>query len=172
MGSEMCIRDRYYKLSFDILQLLLEHYCRNGNMAPSEDLFTELNKFKKDCLIDFLINKKVPINVVVSNSVRKLVECNENSESTDKTCILVDPTSKVSLDEVRILKLESELQLSKTELEYSKKLMVEYERSINNQQLVIDSFRSIANQASCDVAIAPYSSQKPKKNKTNKENKV
>ncbi|CAH0546855.1 unnamed protein product [Brassicogethes aeneus] len=133
-------------------------------MATPEDLFTELNKLKKDCLIDFLINRKVPTNIVVSDSVRRLVECNENSELVDKSRESSNITSKGFNDDVRILKLEYELQLSKTELKCSKKLMVEYERSIKNQQIVIDMFKDTTkNQIVSSVATGPSFSQKSKK---------
>ncbi|XP_044745214.1 uncharacterized protein LOC123307076 [Coccinella septempunctata] len=137
-------------------------------MAGNELAIRELNLLTKNKLIEIILTKKLPTDVKVSESTRKLVE--------DGT---VDPISepeimKLKQDDItcKLLCAEKELVCANVEREYQKRLIAEMERSLSNQQVTISSQEYLIKMLkmnenninkNCNVAAPPGKSQNQNK---------
>lgn len=98
------------------------------------DLYAELNKLKKDQLIEIIISKKLPDNVSSSEHLKVhliggiTVENNENSRVEG----FHNPSDSVSLIEVKC-----DLRVTRAELDCSRKIVAELERVIEHQREII-----------------------------------
>lgn len=103
-------------------------------MATSEYVL-ELNKLKKEFLVEIILNRKVPIGLNLSENLRKHLE--DEAEVIDRESI----TSNLELlpnENVRLMEYKHKIEILEIQLSAQGRLIVELERTINNQQLVID----------------------------------
>lgn len=114
-------------------------------MAPYDEIYSELNKLRKEYLVEIIITKKVPQNANVSEQVRNYIEQSE----TTANCTIKVNSSDVSP------KQQLELEVTKVELRAAKELVTEKEKVILYQKEVIDlikannSVRSVKSEVVC-----------------------
>lgn len=114
----------------------------------------------KNKLIEIIITKKVPADVKVSESTKKLIE-HEILDTISEPDI-----TKVKQDDItyKLLCAEKELECANLERESQKRLIAEMERSPTNQQVTISSQEYLVKMLkmngnnidkNCEVATAP-----------------
>ena len=111
-------------------------------MASHEEIHEELNKCKKADLIDIIITKKVPSDLKISAKVRTILENHEQKDILFGSANFSNLTSTESVDKVSYLTVKNELKCIQIEQKCSKRLIVELERTINNQELIISLLKN------------------------------
>nr|CAI5844842.1 unnamed protein product [Callosobruchus analis] len=114
-------------------------------MASPEEVDSELNKLKKADLIRILKIKKVPDDVILSQKVIEalgLCDTDENLEFfdsfSDARALAADnPTLGM-----RTMAIKCDLKIAKAQLESSNRLVRELERTIQNQELIINLLKA------------------------------
>lgn len=136
-----------------------------ATMATYESLSAELIKFKKETLIEIIINKKSPAGLTISEHLGKHIGLYENCEKNKLNPEECDLTYQNKSVEVG---LKHELEIAKMDLQHTKRLVTELERTINYQKEIIDLLKnSQSSQNVGDVANVNLASQKKGKNKKN-----
>ncbi|KAK9877694.1 hypothetical protein WA026_019375 [Henosepilachna vigintioctopunctata] len=151
-------------------------------MIDVSKMRSELNKLNKETLIDIIMNKTIPNKISVSDNVRKYVKC-QFGENTDEFCDDENDNLKMSneMDQLRCL-----LKIANCERSSLQRLVRELEKSISNQDLIIellkrDSFAPDCNRENPSVVAKPTKisseisgsgnhSLKPARSKTKIEN--
>ncbi|CAH0562866.1 unnamed protein product [Brassicogethes aeneus] len=132
-------------------------------MATSSEFSAELLKLKKDHLVEIILNKCVPSTISVSEELRRHVEDTEN-DGTSKL-------AKVNLENnIPFIKLESELKLTKVELECSKEIIATLKTTVSDKELIITLLQKSKqiNSAQMDCSVAD--AVKKSSNQGNQEN--
>ncbi|KAL3287021.1 hypothetical protein HHI36_001507 [Cryptolaemus montrouzieri] len=98
------------------------------------DFNSELNKLNKQKLIDAIINKRVPNDIVLSDSIRKHINFWETVESHDAKEIL-DSNLETN---ITFIKTKSELSISNVKLEALEQRASDLNRIIEHQKRLIE----------------------------------
>lgn len=108
-------------------------------MATAEVLYAELNKLKKDHLIEIIVAGKVPESVSISEQVKQHI----NNNAAAKGVVRMHREAIHNLDEdINFVKIESELKVVKAELNCSERVVAEQERVISYQCEIIELLKS------------------------------
>lgn len=118
-------------------------------MTSADDVESELKRLKKDDLIRIIMYKKVPSDIVLSEKVVDFINVTEKPTenvgfydySSDSTPNLGNRNQEMS-----ILALKCDLRVARIEVDSSKKIISELERSVNNQELIINLLKKGQNQ--------------------------
>ena len=116
-------------------------------MASIEEVENELKRLKKDDLIRILTLKKVPGDVVLSEKVLEFLNIVEKPTENMgfRNSTEVNPNLKSENADMTIIKLQCDLKVAKIEVESSKRLIRELERSVNNQEELIGMLKKEQN---------------------------
>uniref|UniRef100_A0A6P7GGV0 Uncharacterized protein LOC114337937 n=1 Tax=Diabrotica virgifera virgifera TaxID=50390 RepID=A0A6P7GGV0_DIAVI len=114
-------------------------------MAEIEEVKKELNKLNKSDLIRIIIEKKVPLDIKSSDKVVKYVESDENTKFPDVTTEISDNSSTDHAHAVSHLTLKYDLKVANIQLEASTRIIKELERTISNQDYIINLLQNPAN---------------------------
>lgn len=114
-------------------------------MAAVREVEKELNKLNKSDLIRIITEKSVPSDVKISEKVIKFMEDSQNSESSEASSVSSENHLGVNTKPVSLIELQCELKISKIELDASKRLISELERTISNQEYIISLIKNTDN---------------------------
>ncbi|KAL3287043.1 hypothetical protein HHI36_001529 [Cryptolaemus montrouzieri] len=107
-------------------------------MAGSNESFSrELSRINEVNLINIIINKYVPENVVVSGELRNHIETDKFMKNWD-SCAFQGASHlnlKTSIDNIR---LESDLKVMKAQLDCAMEIMSNLKKSITDKQTITD----------------------------------
>lgn len=106
-------------------------------MGNAGDFYSELNKLKKELLIEIIINRNVPAGIVVSKELRELIvgEGDEVLSAGD-----MDKQPNLNMD-ICIVQLRSDIKVLETELQCARTIMKAMERTISDKEEIINLLR-------------------------------
>lgn len=129
-------------------------------MGSAADLYAELNKLKKEVLIEIIMNKSIPSGVNVSAELRKVIKSGEQEVSVDTS----KDARESNLEEgVKVIQLESRVSVLKTELNCSQYIISTLEKTIQDKEDIISLLK---NQPSNSKIISEKSSVAESKQNT------
>lgn len=114
-------------------------------MATVDEVKRDLNKLNKSDLIRIIIEKKVSGDIKISDKVVNYIEVGENSEFSDAVNDVADNLGPEHAKPVSLSTLKCDLKISQIELQASKRLISELERTISNQELIIHLMQKSIN---------------------------
>lgn len=121
----------------------------DGNMEPPlvvDEIESELKRLKKDDLIRIIVNRKVPDDLSLSESLVDMIESGYSCESCSGafanckvTATEIDPAIR---NELQLTVMRCDLRVARSEIAASKRLIQELERTIGNQELIISLLKA------------------------------
>lgn len=117
-------------------------------MTAVEEIKNKLLKLNKTDLVRILINKKVPDDLKFSQEAVDFLESNHSSSNTgpqndfDSANGDAESVFETQKKSIMQLSMKYDLIVAKVELEASKRLICELERTIDNQKLIISLLQS------------------------------
>lgn len=123
-------------------------------MGTNADFCSELNKLKKELLIEIIVTKRIPSGVSLSNELRELIS--ESKDEVFSDCSGENSRHNLSTD-IRIVQLKSQLKILETELKCARAVMNSLERTIGDKEEIVNLLRQqntnlIAEASRSDVA--------------------
>lgn len=130
-------------------------YALYINMATSTELYTELNKLKKEVLIEIILNRCVPNGINVSPELRRVI----GGGDRDGVLEFDSEVGDLNLEaDARIIRLESDIKVLKAELKCTQYVISKLEGTIKDKENIIDLLGNQNNrnrdtsEAKCGVA--------------------
>lgn len=108
-----------------------------ATMGNTGEFYNELNKLKKELLIEIILNRSVPTGVVVSKELRKLIEVERVQVFN------VDDDKKehnLNMD-ICIVQLKSDVKVLETKLQCTRTVMSAMEKTISDKEEIINLLR-------------------------------
>lgn len=103
-------------------------------MGAASEFYSELNKLKKEMLIDIILKKCIPEGLNLSRELKKFLNKNSESEFFDASC---EVQPNLDSTNVEVVRLESEIKILQTEVKCSKVLISTLEKTVVDKEEII-----------------------------------
>ncbi|KAL3279146.1 hypothetical protein HHI36_016660 [Cryptolaemus montrouzieri] len=137
-------------------------------MATDSEIGSELAKLKKEYLIDIIVTKRIPTGTSVSGELRIFIENNENVILDDPNDDFPENSDSNFKSAVEMLTLNSELKVTKIELNCAQNSIKGLGKTIIDEEMIINLLNSYPNksmnQPKCDVADVTKNSENAETN--------
>lgn len=108
-----------------------------ASMGSAGEFYNELNRLKKELLIEIIINKSVPTSITVSKELRRLID-----GRGDEVLEAADEETKSNLNtDVRVIQLKSDIKVLESELKCARVVVSTMEKTIGDKEVIIDLLR-------------------------------
>lgn len=111
-------------------------------MGASTEYYNELNKLKKEVLIDIIIKKCVPESLNLSRDLRNFINKSDEGLFLDPVCEVRQTNLQQDL---KICKLEGEIRALQTEVSCSRTLVSALEKTIQDKEEIILLLKNVNN---------------------------
>lgn len=140
-------------------------------MARYADLVNELSKFKKDVLIDIIVEGCVPSNIQMSEELKNHIKVLNEGKGNVPTEVAAVSTHNLK-NGAELSEVQNELKMVKRELEYAKTTIDILQTTVKDKELIINLLQESRQTTNINCGVAKSNTNSVEKVQTEHEDHV